>query len=566
VWISAFLSATVLNKDLTDFRYTAEAGGFIDGPSAGALMTAGFLASLTDVEMDPAATMTGTVNPDGTVGPVGGIPQKFRASIAAGKKRLGYPMGLRYAEDLDTGRVVDLAALARDGGAEAVEIGDIYQAYAFLTGKTLPVPRAVAVEDMGLEDEVVAKLEHYYGEWLGLLQNEWATIIDLNNANKLPRGLVSLAMAAQEEAGAAERLRRQGITTSAYHRIIAATQYAATATAVAQMTELVKVGDVGGAVRLLDEFESLATLTEVALRQAGGIEPGTMAGHLRMISSFNLAITGWGFHTFGTSQLAEARKFLRSLTGRPPEFYAEPQLIAQVVDRTVPGVLAVARGITHTKMAIESLEIEGSHVINYSCSLPNARRLATSFSSAAAANLAYFESLLVAEIARIRNSSDEEAKLLLMSREPDYLTAVMAFRLPHVPSGLPQQLKEEWGETSLPWSLGTLSGSILSYFKTSLLIAKWYSLGVQTDDYTGIPVRVQHDKAFMNMLANAERKSREHAHAARITTGSIPVQARLHYQNAKMLREGSVSEKLRALELYWEASVYSQTAVMLARN
>ena len=42
---------------------------------------------------------------------------------------------------------------------------------------------------------------------------------------------------------------------------------------------------------------------------------------------------------------------------------------------------------------------------------------------------------------------------------------------------------------------------------------------------------------------------------------------RLHYQNARVLREGGdLGDRLRALELYWLSSVYSQTAVMLARN
>ena len=86
VWIASFLSASMLGRDMTDFRYSAEVGGFVDGPSAGALYTAGFLAALTGAKVNPNATMTGTVNPDGTVGPVTGIPEKFKSSIAKGKK------------------------------------------------------------------------------------------------------------------------------------------------------------------------------------------------------------------------------------------------------------------------------------------------------------------------------------------------------------------------------------------------------------------------------------------------------------------------------------------------
>ena len=152
VWISSFVAATTLGKDLTDFKFTADSGGNIDGASASGLMTAGFLASLLGQPIDPGATMTGIINPDGTIGPVAGIPQKFLGSIAKGKRRLGFPIGMRYATDLDTKRPVDLVRLARTHGARATEIADVYDAYHFLTGKTLPRPVPVDEADMALGD------------------------------------------------------------------------------------------------------------------------------------------------------------------------------------------------------------------------------------------------------------------------------------------------------------------------------------------------------------------------------------------------------------------------------
>ena len=77
VWVSAFVAATTLDKDLTDFTFSATSGGYIDGASASGLMAGGFLAAMTGAPIDPTATMTGIINPDGTIGPVGGIPEKF---------------------------------------------------------------------------------------------------------------------------------------------------------------------------------------------------------------------------------------------------------------------------------------------------------------------------------------------------------------------------------------------------------------------------------------------------------------------------------------------------------
>ena len=68
------------------------------------------------------------------------------------------------------------------------------------------------------------------------------------------------------------------------------------------------------------------------------------------------------------------------------------------------------------------------------------------------------------------------------------------------------------------------------------------------------------------MLPRAERNARASARAARIATGAIPVQAKLAYQLATVLRGGSLADKVDALAQFWTASAFSQTAVMLARN
>src|SRR5690606_31937007 len=124
VWVSAFVAANTLNKDLTDFQFSAASGGYIDGASASGLMAGGFLATMMGEKIDPAVTMTGIINPDGTIGPVGGIPEKFQGSMEKGKKRLGYPIGMRWAKSAATGQNVDLVELAKKGGAEAVEISN----------------------------------------------------------------------------------------------------------------------------------------------------------------------------------------------------------------------------------------------------------------------------------------------------------------------------------------------------------------------------------------------------------------------------------------------------------
>mgnify|MGYP000914706782 FL=1 len=566
VWLASFVSATVINKDLTDFKFTAEAGGHVDGASASALMTAGYLASMIGAKVDPAATMTGIINPDGTIGPVGGIPQKFLGSIEKGKKRLGYPIGMRHATDANSGARVDLVALAKEHGAEAVEVADVYAAVELLTGKQLPRPVPVDESKMALEDEVQKALDEKYTLWFQRLSEEWTRLIELNNAGRLPQGLLQLAAIAQAEGQAAEKLKNQGLSASAYHRIVRAWVYAAGATATSDILELAQAGDLIGARAKLHEFQGLAITTDASLRKIAEMKPATMGGHLQMLSAFQTAIGGWGFHTFSGEFLAtQTAAVFAELEKLPRPALAERAVGDTIVAATAPTVLAIARAVASSAMSLESIDIEGQRSINYLCSLPNVKRLATSFQSAAGSNLAYFDSLIVAEVAKAFNVPPDQAKIRFAGYEPDYLVALMAGSVGGM-GGLPDQLKKEWGENTIAWGLFTLAASELSFFRTSMLISKWYSLGVQNDPITGRPTSVQHEKAFFNMLTFAEVRARENARAALVATGEIPVQARLRYQQAKVLREGDLTDKLAALEGYWAASVYAQTAVMLARN
>ncbi|WP_214019612.1 S16 family serine protease [Methanoculleus sp.] len=57
----------------------------IDGPSAGALMAALLLSVLEDFPLNESVTVTGTIDENGSIGPVGGILEKAEAAAASGK-------------------------------------------------------------------------------------------------------------------------------------------------------------------------------------------------------------------------------------------------------------------------------------------------------------------------------------------------------------------------------------------------------------------------------------------------------------------------------------------------
>jgi uncharacterized protein len=564
VWVSAFVAATTLNKDLTDFMFSASSAGYLDGASASGLMAGGFLAMLTGAPIDTQATMTGTINPDGTIGPVGGIPEKFLGSIAKGKRKLGYPIGMRNAKSEATGEDVDLVQLAKDHGAEAIEIADVHEAYALLTGKKLPETVPVAEAEMALDAPTTAALAEHYKAWQQRLAGDWSVIVQLDSAGALPSTLTYVQRLAKENAEAAEKLRAAGKLPAAYARLLAAWAYASSAARTFEVLTRVRAGDLAGARDIIAGLGKIDS--DVAFAKIGALHPTTLGGHLVMMASFQAALRGWGYKTFADEAVASAQDLVTSLGSAKPAELGGSKVADAVANAVAPMVLYVDRTTAGLDMAVEELAFEGTAPVNYMCSVPNVLRLASSFQSASVAGINYFDNLLVIPLAQSEKIAEDDARVLVARREPDYLVAVLASKLAGVESGLPADLKAKWGEHSLAWGLFSLAGSELAYYDAAELIAKYYSLGVHTDD-TGKVTSLDHEKAFAHMLATAERTARASARAARIATGAIPVQAKLSYQLAASERDaGELPDQLEALANFWLSSAYSQTAVMLARN
>jgi hypothetical protein len=564
VWISAFVAATTLNKDLTDFTFSATSSGHIDGASASGLMAAGFLAAMTGTAIDPSATMTGIINPDGTIGPVDGIPEKLVASIDKGKKRIGFPIGMRMAKSAKTGEPVDLVALAKQHHAEAVEVADVHAAYKLLTGKPLPEPVPVPEADMALDDPTNTALDAKYKQWQARLAVEWGAILQLESAGRLPATLVFLRDYAKRHAEDAERLHKEHNYAAAYARMLAAAVYATSANQIYDVLHFVQANQIDAAVAALDKLDHLDQVTKDTFTKIGALRPPTMGGHLQMLAAFRSALRGWVFKDFASLALASTKQYLKSLAGTPAATLGSEKTADAVVAQVAPTILYVAKTTAETTLATEQLELSTPNDVAYMCSVPNVVRLAASFQSAGAAGLNYFDALLVEPYAQSEHVSLDDARTRVAIAEPDYLVALMTSKLGSL-DGIPKQLRDTWGDKSLAWGLLSLAGSELAYFHSAELIAKYYSLDIQLDEARQI-THIEHEKAFTNMLATAERNARASARAARIATGAIPVQAKLAYQLAAAERNGTLDDQVDALAQFWTASAFAQTAVMLARN
>jgi hypothetical protein len=105
-----------------------------DGPSAGAVMAVGFLALLRGDPIQRGIALTGTIDPDGHIGPVGTIPDKIRAAAREGFRTILIPGGQYYDPHWN------LDHLSVELGVTIREVGTIEEAYHLMTGRRLSQP------------------------------------------------------------------------------------------------------------------------------------------------------------------------------------------------------------------------------------------------------------------------------------------------------------------------------------------------------------------------------------------------------------------------------------------
>jgi hypothetical protein len=470
--------------------------------AASALIAAGFLATMTGADIDPAATLAGVVNGDGTIGPVAGIPEQFLGGIAHGKTRLGYPSGMRFARSEATGKPVDLVQLARSHHAEAVELATVYDAYRLLTRKPLPAPVPVAAADMALDPDTVRGLETTYLAWQKRLAGEWAELLLLDQAGRLPATLRLMVRLAQDGGARAEALYRAGKLPAALARMLAAWVYAAGANDTYAVLGKLAAGDVSGAVAALAALAPPDAATAAMFNRIGALRPSSLAGHLMMVAAFEAALRGWAYQAFAGDAIRATTQFLTGFQGKSQTELGATATADTVADSVAPTVVMMLRTVAELAVAEQELGLERDQGIAYTGSPPDVSRLAAALQAVATAGLGYVDALVVDPLARSAGLAQDAARRRVASAEPDYLIAGPLARVPA--DGLPHELAAAWGDGSLAGSLLSLAGHDVAYRSAAILVARYDSLAIHAAG-TGKLDAVEPAEAFRHLLANAER-------------------------------------------------------------
>ena len=155
--LAAMVASDVLGIDQRayDFYYIIDISSpIIGGPSAGGALTMATIAALNNWTLDPDIVMTGMINPDESIGPVGGIPYKLEAAAARNYTIFLVPEGqgtvtlkklvtrakgtVIISSDVD--ETIDVLKLGKDLNVTVKEVSTIQEVVKIFTGHELVKP------------------------------------------------------------------------------------------------------------------------------------------------------------------------------------------------------------------------------------------------------------------------------------------------------------------------------------------------------------------------------------------------------------------------------------------
>jgi hypothetical protein len=374
-WMASVLSSLMLGVELTDYRISFDVGGRIDGPSAGGLFTTALMAAFLGDTVRPDATMTGIINPDGTIGPVGGIPHKIDGAARRGKKLILIPYGQRINLDLKLKQPVDVVERGRALGVEVREVRDISEAYVLLTGKPLPQPKPARDLPPEVPAAALAKVRDRAQALTGRYQSFAAQV---KAAGQLDREFQQMITQAERAYSVAQRALSQGLFAVTYDRMVTANLMIE---AVLLGITINRVAQQGGEPAIKNLFETLKSVVhklDAFLKKLDSIQPRTLADGAALAEAYGMAAQAAGSFFLAQEHEGQMVSLKKAVQGGgqpapraplPGPQAGRPTLGVQIADGP-SGVLVsdVVRGSPAERAGVRAgdliLQCNGMHVPN----------------------------------------------------------------------------------------------------------------------------------------------------------------------------------------------------------
>jgi hypothetical protein len=560
VWRAATWSAALVAAQLTDFdpralQLSVESRRSTDGPSAGALLTVGLVASIRGDKLRDDVTMTGTINPDGTIGPVGGVPLKIDGAVKAGKRIVLIPDSAGSEVDPRTGQNVNAVQYGWQRNIEVRPVRDIWAAYEVFTGVQLPrtegaeLPeleprfRSLVLERIDRWIKLTRRSREKYDSWPEYTHNEWA-----ENVMQQSRDAFDRVQAHLDE----------GDATAAYMESTTGAAYSWMAHEFGRYVYQLPTHGVQSLIQLPQQHNWLVTEINETSAAMRAFQPRTF-DQMTMYLNAGLAY----FEGLCAYEIAEDfkrlhdSKYLQMALAVEGDQNASAGELRQAMFSIFAGVYQIIAWID-MKLATDYLELAAHYEGTPMPQRPTLLNVAEFYRRGAEANMTLVNELALLPAAQQNEMPMEVARAILPIGDGYMGTAHVG--LTRVLPNLAQYLGE--GDQL---QYVRLAGSMYLHCVTATLVAKYYSIGVVFADDLTI-ASVNRPEALENWIA-ASRKQTEGAIQELMTQGiDTTTCLQMYWAGRVKERRPLPQDRFEALQSYFYTHVMAQMLGQLAKS
>jgi hypothetical protein len=282
------------------------------------------------------------------------------------------------------------------------------------------------------------------------------------------------------------------------------------------------------------ESELQAAVNQIQLQQ-----PKTVSDLVALFDAYSALGAAEG-------QIIRAQSRLDALSANLTK-YTKDQILVEIMNIGDD----MTSGSNYVQIALDSADFESGYG---TAPIPQPARInaiADTLSQAGEANLALFESTIIGPTAQQLNTSTDQVKTNLMGNDGDYRVAVF--------SGIGEQRLLQSMQSPLHTEAMVFGNAQNIYAFSSVLIAKYYSLGAQWDKNFRV-TSFNNGKALGEMLDFADVRAKE---LISLCGDEIPISALIYYENARSLRQSNADDQVVALNYYWQAVALAQADAFL---
>ncbi|MBU1218403.1 hypothetical protein KKF34_11745 [Myxococcota bacterium] len=545
--VAAFNGALAAGKDLSGFHIILsgdmERAAFPSQAGIAAMIMAG----MTGEKIRPEVAIIGTINSDGTVGPVDDLPGIIGAAVGAGKKEIAYCSGQAKAFSPSRNEFVNIEEFAKTSNIKAVKISDVYDAFKVLTGKAISLPKEVTTQEMKLSRELSGQLSGMSTNWKKTF-NEY--VKKYNRIRVKSDALTEKAFkTAQSYIKESDELLKKNEIAPGYDYAQRGGSFAYTSYWARRYLEFKQKRNLKGLFKTTGEF-TITKQIEDTYKSFKSVKPENLGDLFALLSAYGQLSSAWAYAAEGDEFLKQTRENINYLISKKLSPAMDKDRLSILMSKTIFKYGMADNKNSKAKDFSKFVGLKGGKFV---VQLDKFKKIMALMKVTATANYKYAHKKLVVDASAKSGKSVDEVAAELAATSSNYSQASSILKLVE---GMPDA--DDFDQI-----LAKIAGYSMVYFNSSMLILKNIALEITTST-PGKVDDVKRKEYLASLIEISERNVRIQAALAKKYSGTIPASAIFSYNIGMNMKDREFGFQIKALEMFWKASLECQLSILIS--